>query len=354
MPFFQNLSVQRKLTMVIFCTSLLGLSITGMAFEVYERASFRHALVSELEAHAGTLGLNTAASLAFNDRKSAQDLLASLRVEKPVFQACLYDLQGTIFAEYRRELAISACPRTAPPTEGAKFDKEAVVYTKSLTLSAENIGTLAIFSDYSVLHARMMRFRLVSGIVLIFSILATALVANRLVGLITEPILQLAALAQQVSSKEDYTLRAFGASEDEVGRLVRSFNQMLERIQERDVALHTAKEDLEIRVQERTEELLKQMLERSRAEEALSEERSRLRALIDNIPDFMYVKDVDSRFLVANLCLARQMGAQSAEEVIGKTDLDFFPRELATTYLETEQRVIRTGEPEVNRTEQCE
>jgi hypothetical protein len=73
---FRDSSIRGKLSMLIFCTSLLGLSIAGMAFEIYERASFRAALINELTAHADMLGSNTAASLAFNDRKSAQDLMS--------------------------------------------------------------------------------------------------------------------------------------------------------------------------------------------------------------------------------------------------------------------------------------
>src|SRR5438046_3957432 len=72
MSFFTNASIQRKLVMVISCTSLLGLSIACLAFEYYERSSFRSSMVSGLTANADTLGLGTAASLAFNDRKSAE------------------------------------------------------------------------------------------------------------------------------------------------------------------------------------------------------------------------------------------------------------------------------------------
>jgi diguanylate cyclase (GGDEF)-like protein/PAS domain S-box-containing protein len=83
----------------------------------------------------------------------------------------------------------------------------------------------------------------------------------------------------------------------------------------------------------------------------LDEERKMLRALIDHIPDFMYVKDRQSRFVVANVHTARAMGANCVEELIGRTDFDFFPRELATAYHEDEQTVMRSGQPLYNREE---
>jgi PAS domain S-box-containing protein len=83
----------------------------------------------------------------------------------------------------------------------------------------------------------------------------------------------------------------------------------------------------------------------------LEKERTMLRALIDNIPDFMYVKDVESRFIVSNSHLAHVLGAQSADELLGKTDFDFFPKEMAQGFYDDEQNVIRTGMPLYNRDE---
>jgi PAS domain S-box-containing protein len=80
-------------------------------------------------------------------------------------------------------------------------------------------------------------------------------------------------------------------------------------------------------------------------------ERNVLRALIDNIPDFMYVKDADSRFIVANAHLAHAAGADSPEKLLGRMDFDFFPRENASDFFEDEQGVMRTGQPLYNREE---
>ena len=275
--------------MVIFFTSLLGLSIAGLAFEIYERASFRTGLIDQLKAHADMVGSSTAAALAFNDQESAQDSLKALGVERHIAAACLYDKRGNVFAEYRRDSAAPACQMTATLEEGARFDKELVVLSRNISLSGESTGAIAILSDFSQLDAKMKRFREISLLVLIVSLLVTVFVSKRLVGLITEPILQLAGLAERVSTKEDYTLRAIAVGDDELGKLVGSFNQMLERIQERDVALNSAKEDLEVRVLARTEELQKEVFERMRAEklQRIAYDATRLLAEADSMDEAM-------------------------------------------------------------------
>ncbi len=91
--------------------------------------------------------------------------------------------------------------------------------------------------------------------------------------------------------------------------------------------------------------------ERKRAEEALLAERQLLRTLIDNMPDYIYVKDPDSRFLLANRHIAEAMGLKGPEDLIGKTDFDFFAEELAAAYFSDEQAVIQSGHALVNHEE---
>jgi len=266
MAFIRTGSIQRKLALVIFLTSVLGLSITCLALELYERASFRTSMTKELAFHADMLGLNTAASLAFNDRKSAQDILAALRAEPHIVAASIYDSHGATFAEYRRAGIGASFRMPALRENETLLEPEAVTLYHSLTLDGEKVGGVAIVSDYSELHAKMKQFREISALVLLVSIFLTALISHRLVRLITEPILQLAAVVGRVSADKDYALRGIPRGDDEVGTLVSSFNQMLEQIQQRDAALRGAKDELELRVQARTEELQKEVVERQQAE----------------------------------------------------------------------------------------
>ena len=76
----------------------------------------------------------------------------------------------------------------------------------------------------------------------------------------------------------------------------------------------------------------------------LESERLMLRALIDHIPDVMYIKDIEGRFVLANLPLAERVGLNDPHGLIGKSDFDFYPAELATKFREDELRVMALGE----------
>jgi PAS domain S-box-containing protein len=91
--------------------------------------------------------------------------------------------------------------------------------------------------------------------------------------------------------------------------------------------------------------------ERKRAEEALSEERRLLRTLIDNMPDYIYVKDTRSRFVLANCAVTELVGAQNPKDLLGKTDFDYFPKEVAAPFFSSEQAIVQSGNPLVNHEE---
>jgi PAS domain S-box-containing protein len=91
--------------------------------------------------------------------------------------------------------------------------------------------------------------------------------------------------------------------------------------------------------------------QRKRMEELLEQERRLMRTLIDSIPDRIYAKDTDGRFTLKNEADARQMGADSTTEVIGKTDFDYYPSSLAAQYSTDDQNVIQSGQSLINREE---
>ena len=84
--------------------------------------------------------------------------------------------------------------------------------------------------------------------------------------------------------------------------------------------------------------------EQRQAEESLARERRFLRALIDNLPDLVFIKDTQSRFVTVNPACVSQLGAGRPEAVLGKTDADFVAPELAEQYLADEQALMQSGQ----------
>lgn len=93
------------------------------------------------------------------------------------------------------------------------------------------------------------------------------------------------------------------------------------------------------------------LTERKHAEEMLARERSLLRTLIDTLPDYIFVKDTQGRFLMTNEANRRLLGAESVAEIIGKTIHAYCPAKLAESYSADDQKVIKTGQPVLNREE---
>ncbi|MDE1992579.1 MAG: EAL domain-containing protein [Rhizobiaceae bacterium] len=77
-------------------------------------------------------------------------------------------------------------------------------------------------------------------------------------------------------------------------------------------------------------------------------EHLRLKAIVHELPDFLYVKDRQSRFVFANAVTARSLGFDRASALAGKTDFDLFPMGQATEFYRIEQEIIATGKPRLD------
>lgn len=90
---------------------------------------------------------------------------------------------------------------------------------------------------------------------------------------------------------------------------------------------------------------------RKRAEAELVQERQLLRAVVDNLPDAIYTKDLQGRKTLANRADLDNMGIATEEEALGKTDFDIFPPEVARYFDLKDQEVFRTGQAQLNHEE---
>jgi PAS domain S-box-containing protein len=87
---------------------------------------------------------------------------------------------------------------------------------------------------------------------------------------------------------------------------------------------------------------------RHETDKRLRDERNLLRTVIDNIPDYIFVKDRDGKMTLANNAVLRDIGGKTLEDVIGKSDFDILPKEEAERYFAQEQALLETGQSIIN------
>lgn len=91
-----------------------------------------------------------------------------------------------------------------------------------------------------------------------------------------------------------------------------------------------------------------EITERKKVEIQVREERKFLRTIIDTIPALIYVKDRDGKFIIANRAQSVFVGATSSEALIGKSDFDFYPKEIADSFAKVEEKIFQTEEPVID------
>ena len=84
---------------------------------------------------------------------------------------------------------------------------------------------------------------------LVVALIGALPVSSRIQSVLTQPVLDLANVASRVAKNKDYSVRAVKRTEDELGTLTDAFNEMLQQIQRRDVALRSTRDDMEQRVE---------------------------------------------------------------------------------------------------------
>ena len=264
---FRDLPIRKKLTLLILSTTMLALGLAFVGITIFERASFRKSAEAELSTLADTIGANAAASLAFNDAQTGRQILSALHLQAGVVNARLYDTQGHLFAAYDRDSPeVTNGSPTVTPRNDRPLAHGDLTLSRDVFLAGDKTGSIVIVSTMDGFRSKLQEYLKIAALVLFISICITYLASTRLLRFISDPIVHLAQLAGRVSEQKDFTLRAPVESSDEIGRLISSFNQMLDTIQQRDMALQEANSTLEARVVARTADLVKEVQERRQAE----------------------------------------------------------------------------------------
>jgi len=242
-------SLQAKLLGVVLVTTLVALIVALGAMIAYDLRAYHQAWVNDMAAQAQLLGQTTATALAFDDSKVATNNLAVLRSRPQVRAAALYDARGKLFATYSDSDSHAAFPPT-PEAEGVRIQqRELVVFTRVFE-GGDAVGTVYLRADYE-LYDRIGSYAVIAAAVLAVAMGVAWLTSMRLQRRVTGPILSISNVAREVVQQRDYSRRAEKMSDDEVGALVESFNDMMAETERRALENEAALAEVAREVSER-------------------------------------------------------------------------------------------------------
>jgi two-component system, sensor histidine kinase len=270
----RNLSIKRKLTIIVMAASSVALLIACAAFGLYDKITFQQSMAEDLEIQAEIIATNSTAALTFGDGKAIEEMLAALKAKRSIVAACVYNKNAQPFARYLRKGSTDLSAPMPPPGNSSEFRADDLIVFHRIVWDGEMIGTVFIQSDLVELQARLQRLASIVAVILAGALGIALLMAARLRRMISEPIDHLARTTRQVSVERNYSIRAEKQGQDEIGELIDGFNDMLKQIGVRDGELRRHREHLEEEVSNRTAELVAMnnqlLVSKEKAEEASS------------------------------------------------------------------------------------
>ncbi len=288
--FIRNLSINRKLLLILIFSSITSLLFAGVFLVMLEVSEFQHNTKDDLTTLAQIVGSRSTAALMFEDESLANENLAVFNNLPDVQAACLYDANNAVFAKLQKnEGAEWSCPASTA-AEVTRFKDAHLWIVQPILVDKIEIGAVYVYADLTRSYWRKMQFIGVMFLVLICVSIFTFFLSTPLLKLISSPIKKLVDKVKKISDTQDYSLRAIKVNDDELGVLVEVFNGLIATVDAQNQALTQAKD--------------------------------RYLALYDDNPTMVFNLEVDGLILSVNQTGARHLGL-SVEEVQGCSIFNF-------------------------------
>ncbi len=254
---FSALSIKSKLVAITLATSVLATGLVSLAFMTALFVSISNNMIESGTTMAKMLASDTAAAVAFQDRKTAVRLLSSCQADPKVISARIFEMDGRIFAFYvNRERQHrdhfnqinQGTLRAWKPVRGKYLPllfADYLVFSWPVVVNERKLAILQLAVDPGSLKKTLFHICLFTLLTLVLATIAAVLLSFRLHRAIAGPVEALSATVESVRRKKDYTLRARRFTNDELGVLTDGFNSMLDTIDRQNKELRQARDAAE-------------------------------------------------------------------------------------------------------------
>ena len=235
----RDVSIRGKLLILGVVTSAVALLLSSVVLLVSSYVILRADVRRDIEAQASIVADNTTAALKFSDAEAASETLQTLRVLPSVDLACLFNGGPALVAQFSAPLNHTPCP-LQPPADGVSESLSAIVVARPVVFRGERVGTVYFLAHLSEVWKRLRSELWTVLVAFVAGSVGALLIALRLGQVIARPVMALSSTASEISSRNDYSLRATKEGQDEIGTLVETFNDMVSQVERRAEDLRAA------------------------------------------------------------------------------------------------------------------
>ncbi len=270
--FLRSLSIRKRIGFVIL------LSCSAVLFLSFVLQVLRHSRVVREETYesirvaTASVGKNCQSALEFDDELYASEALLAMRLEESVQRASIHRADGALFADWSRTPLAERSTDLKRPGALELQEEGRLLLIRPVRSNGLTIGWIRVLGDLSALQAEVNRFAVQAALLSLVGLAGALALSFWASAWVARPILGLAFSAREIDRRQDFSVRVPKQSADELGILVEAFNSMVAGVAERDAELRRHKGELEVKVRERTEELVqanRELLEaKDQAEEA--------------------------------------------------------------------------------------
>jgi two-component system sensor histidine kinase BarA len=247
--------------------------VTGSSIQ-REVAQYDAGQAAELTASANVFAVAVAEHVRDGKKDLTLDALKAISRLPTVTYARVELGDGSTFVELGGDVALDGSSAAVGAASGralSMFRVKTAIVRSPIIESGATVGWLQLNADTSTLSARLSALIWDAFVAAIFAAGIGLLVALRMQRVVTRPIIALSQVMSEVRKTGDFARRATRESDDEIGGLADSFNDMLDQVQERDRRLLAHQTDLKNIVKRRTQELEKAKEVAERASKTKSE-----------------------------------------------------------------------------------
>ena len=237
-------SIRLKMMLVVVGTTFVALLVTGVALVLYEAQRYRSGSTADLITQAELVGTITAPALVFDDPQAARQNLEMLRMRPRIVAAAVYTATGAPFASYVRDRSERTELPARPGSDSAMIQGDHMALFRAIRDADGRVGTVYLVARYELMD-RIRAYLAILAAAMVIGMLVSALMSYWLQAVVTHPILSIARVAHDVKITRDLSLRAEKSSEDEIGELADTFNDMVAEVGQRTRALERANASLE-------------------------------------------------------------------------------------------------------------